>query len=127
MIDTRSMATMGLYPDIFSTFNVATLGHLQIEITISPYVPTYGGGGLYPRTQRYRIDIVVKSPGSSAEKKNSFVVDRATAEDISVLCGLESFKEDDIMVSAFNLGQTDERVQAVIELLNTEYNDGELT
>lgn len=120
------MATMGLYPDIFSTFNVATLGHLQIEVTISPYVPTYGGG-LYPRTQRYRIDIVVKSPGSSSEKKNSFVVDRATAEDISVLCGLESFKEDEIMVSAFNLGQTDERVQAVIELLNTEYNDGELT
>jgi len=63
VFDHRNLATEGLYPGLVSTFSIAVLGALEIEVIIEPVVPSVGGGGfgvVLPRKDKYKLRIIVR-------------------------------------------------------------------
>ena len=69
MFDHRNLATEGLYPGLVSTFSMAVLGLLEIEVIIEPVAPSFGGGGyggvVLPRKDKYKLRIIVRRKGKT--------------------------------------------------------------
>lgn len=90
MFDHRNLATEGLYPGLVSTFSIAVLGALEIEVIIEPVVPSFGGGGYgvpLPQKDKYRVRIRIKRKGKVWEYEN--IVSSTTARIIAKLMKVE--------------------------------------
>lgn len=90
MFDTRNFATGGLYPGLVSTFSVASLGHLEIQVIIEPVFPEGGGaagpGILRPRKDKYKVKIIVRRKGKTWKYETT--VSSITANVVAKFAGL---------------------------------------
>lgn len=100
MFDHRNFATDGLYPGLTSTFSIAVLGALEIEVILEPIAPIGGGGYggvVVPRKDKYRLRIFVRRKGR--EWKYEGEVSNATARVIAKLSGI-TLKEPEVVVES---------------------------
>lgn len=96
MFDHRNLATEGLYPGLVSTFSIAVLGTLEIEVIIEPVVPSFGGGGVVlPRKDKYKIKIRVKRKDKVWNYES--IVSSTTARVIAKLMKVEK-KEPEVVL-----------------------------
>lgn len=98
MFDHRNLATEGLYPGLVSTFSIAVLGALEIEVIIEPVVPSVGGGGygvVLPRKDKYKIKIRVKRKDKVWNYES--IVSSTTAKVIAKLMRVEK-KEPEVVL-----------------------------
>ena len=101
MFDHKNLATEGLYPGLVSTFSIAVLGALEIEVIIEPVVPGFGGGGgfdvVLPRKDKYKLRIIVRRKGKTWNYET--IITDTTARVIAKIAGVKK-KEASVVVES---------------------------
>lgn len=101
MFNIANVAMDGMFPGMFSTFGVASLGLLEKTVTIVPVVTSQGGGyvpaAIGQKPDRYRVTIRIIFNGKVYE--DTVYVADTRARIIAKLNGIYEFVDDDVMIS----------------------------
>lgn len=102
MFDHKNLALGGFYPGLVTTLSVANLGTFDVEVIITPVVPSGGGGGYVPisrgqKPDRYRVTVRVIHGQRRYEE--SVIVDDLQARVTAKVNGITVFTEDEVMIS----------------------------
>jgi hypothetical protein len=85
VFDHKNFALNGLYPGMTSTRSIANLGHFEVEVTIEPVGPGFGGGGYYepysPSSTKYKVKMRITRKGKTWEYEQ--IVGSTTAKIIA--------------------------------------------